>query len=102
MCISINGFDIMVALLVYNLSILSFYVKYLPNILCPYYKFIQTILFYLRYYKLNLLILILILNYVFILITSNKKFYFKIILDYNLIIIIISYRMIIMKMILEW
>jgi len=27
----------------YILSILKFYVRYLLNILCPYYKFIQTI-----------------------------------------------------------
>jgi len=60
--------------LVYILNILKFYVRYLPNISCPYYKFIHTILLYfLKLLQMTFLILI----YLFILIKYNKKTKFK-------------------------
>jgi hypothetical protein len=51
--IIINGLNIfMVTLISVYLSTLKFYVRYLLNILCTYYNFIQTILLYfLKYYK---------------------------------------------------
>jgi len=41
--LALNGLSIMDTLCIY-LSILKFYVKHLPSILWPYYKFIQTVL----------------------------------------------------------
>jgi len=73
--ININGFDIMVPLISVYFEYIKFlckkFTKYIVPILL--YKFIQTILLYfLKYYKWNLLILILYV--VFILITCNKIF----------------------------
>jgi hypothetical protein len=52
----------------YILNLLKFYVRYLPNILCPYYKFIHTILLYfLKLLQItfnnNIIILCININY---------------------------------------
>ncbi len=61
--ISINGFDNMVTLYVYFEYIQKF-VKYLFNILCPYYKFIQAILFYvLKLLQMTFIITWVLCNY---------------------------------------
>jgi hypothetical protein len=79
--ISINGFNIMVTLCIYFEYILKLYVRYLLNILCPYYKFIQIIL--LIYFKsllkmkfiyyLYYVMLCYIYIYIIYLFTYNKK-----------------------------
>jgi hypothetical protein len=57
------------------MTILKFYVKYLENILCPYYKFIQTILLYfLTLLQMTFIIII----YYYIIIIYNKKPNFRI------------------------
>jgi hypothetical protein len=46
----------------YILNVLKFYGRYLPNILCPYYKFIHTILLYfLKLLQINIIIIIIII-----------------------------------------
>jgi hypothetical protein len=68
--ININGLDIMDTLI----SV------YLLNILCPYYKFIQTILLYLlKLLQMKYNIIYIIVYY--ILIMCNKKLIFNIIYD---------------------
>jgi hypothetical protein len=48
----------------YIFSILKFYVNYLLNILCPYYKFIQIILLYfLKLFKMKFIIIYMYINY---------------------------------------
>ncbi len=59
--IIINGLDIMVTLNGIYLNIAKLYVRYLLNILCPYYKFIKTILLYL--FKLLQMKFIIIIIY---------------------------------------
>jgi len=49
----------------YILNMLKFYVKYLLNTLWTYYKFIQAILaHFLKYYKSQFLIVVLIILYI--------------------------------------
>jgi len=53
----------MVTLINVYLSILKFYVRNLRNILCPYYKFIQTILLYfLKLLQTTFIIIIIYIN----------------------------------------
>jgi len=56
------------------------YVKNLLNIFCPYYKFIQTILWYfLKLLQLTIINININILYMFISITCNKKLNFNII-----------------------
>ncbi len=82
--ISINGLDNMVTLnSVYFEHIKLLCKIFLLNILCPYYKFITTILLYLlKLLQMTFIIIILlILDYILILITCDKKLNFNIIFD---------------------
>ncbi len=68
----------------YILSILKFNVKYLFNVLCPYYKFI-----YPGYFILHLKIItnefysLIIFCYIFLLITCNRKLIFIFLLKFH-------------------
>ncbi len=60
--ISINGLDIMVKLLSIYFEYIKNLCKILPNILCPYYKFIHAILLYfLKLLQTKIIIIIIII-----------------------------------------
>jgi len=60
--LTFNGLNIMITLGVYFVIILSFYTRYLLNILRPYYKFIQAILLYfLKLLQTTIIIIVVII-----------------------------------------
>ncbi len=60
--IIMNGFDIMVTINGIYMNIAKLYIRYLLNILCPYYTFIQTILLYFfKLLQMKFIIIIIII-----------------------------------------
>jgi hypothetical protein len=66
--ININGLNIMVTLISVYFEYINILSKYLPKILCPYYKFIHTILLYfLKSLQVTFIIIIIyIILYIYI------------------------------------